>query len=198
MTSRRISAGFTLVEILLVVVILAVAAGIAVPSFSRSFRGAKLRNSVRMVLMAHRSAQSKAVLGQRYVAILFDAVKQTVEVVDQGQLGAKKDAFFGTLGSGAPAGGTMGAVAGGGDPEPSADAGGGTSSGPSSVLVRQLEEGVRILEFRGGNEIDELHFVAYYPNGSCQPYEVRLGDDGERATRIEVDGVTGRAKVVRE
>ena len=74
-----------MLEILLVVVILAIASAVAVPMFARSFKGAKLRNSTRLVMMMHRNAQSKAVLGQRYMAILFDEVKGTLELVDQGQ-----------------------------------------------------------------------------------------------------------------
>ena len=191
MKRRNRQAGFTLVEILMVLVIVGIAAAVAVPSFARSFRGARVRNSTRTILMAHRHAQAKAVLGQRHVAILFDARKHTVEVVEQGQSGAKKDAFFGTVG-GAPAGGVMGAMVSGGaaPPEPEAP--------PASVLARKLEEGVRILAFRGGSEIDEIHYVSYFPNGTSQPYEIRIGDDENRSVRIAVDAVTGRPKVTRD
>jgi len=179
--------GFTLLEILLVVVIMGIAAAVAVPAFSRSFRGAKLRASVRAVLTLHRNAQSKAVLGQRYMAILFDERKGTLEMVDQGQPGRKTDSFFGEVGG--PAAGA-------------ADGGGEASADPKvsmqSVLVRKLEEGVTIRSFRGGQAIEDLYYVSYYPNGMCEAYEIEIGDEENRTARIRVDPVTGKAKVKRE
>lgn len=189
MRGKRLSSGraaFTLIEILLVVVIIGIAAAVGVPAFARSFRGAKLRASTRLVLAMHRNAQTKAVLGQRYAAILFDEVKGTLELVDQGQAGQKKDSFFENVGGG---GGTMGAVASGGE-APGADA-----PAPQSLFVRKLEAGVKILSFKGGRAIDGIDYVSYYPNGMCDAYEIEIGDDENRTARIAVDAITGKAKV---
>lgn len=186
--------GFTLIEILLVAVIVGIASAVAVPMFARSFRGAKLRNSTRTVLMMHRNAQSKAVMGQRYMAVLFDELKGTLEMVDQGQPGVKKDALFGSVGGGAgaaPGGGTGAAAPGG-------EAAGTDAKAPASVLDRKLEDGVKILSFRGGREFDGIHYVSYFPNGMCEAFEVKIGDGENRSARIRVDAVTGKAKVEHE
>lgn len=191
-------AGFTLFEVLLVVVIIGIAAGVAIPMFAQSFRGAKLRNSIRTVLMVHRHARSKAVLGQRYMVVLFDEVKNTVELADQGQPGEKKDSFFDSVGGGAPPGGTMGTVEerpGDLDPVAPAEA---ASALPNSVLTRKLEKDVKILSFDGGREIDGIYFVSYYPNGMCEEYEIRIGDGESGQATIRVDAVTGKARVERD
>ena len=172
-------AAFTLIEIILVVVIIGIASAVAVPTFANSFKGAKLRSSVRTVLSMHRQAQSKAVLGQQYVSLLFDLRKGTVEMVEQSRTDEMKDAFFETLDAAAPA----------------ADSGAAPAGGVSSAVIRKLEDSVAFTAFSGGRDIDDIHYVTYYPNGMCEGYTVSLADADSRRKSVRIDPVTAKAKV---
>ena len=167
-------------EILLVVAIVGVSLAVAVPNLAKSYRGARLRQSGRTVQMMHRQAKAKAVLGQCHAALFFDDVKRTVELVvvdGGGESGVEKDAFFGE-GSGGDGGG-----------------GGEEAVATHSELTKAFEEGVELADFRGGGDVDGVHWVQYYPNGMCQEWKAVLRDDEGRELRIEADPVTGKLTV---
>ncbi len=174
MSSRR---GFTLIEVLMVVVIILIASAIAIPSFTRSFRGAKLRASTRAIVASSRYARSRAVLQQVQAALLFDTELGTMEVVsiDQGDTSKK---FL--------------------NDEPLE----GEEAAPNveSRLKKQLEQDVRIVAISSDDpdgiaEIDGIYWVMYYPNGMCDQYVVELEDDQQKRVRIEVDPLSGKSAV---
>ncbi|MBP1588625.1 MAG: prepilin-type N-terminal cleavage/methylation domain-containing protein [Kiritimatiellae bacterium] len=179
--------GFTLVEILLVVVLIGISMGVAVPIFARSIRGARLRDSGRGILAMHQQAHAKAVLGQCYAALFFDDRLGTVELFTQADTD-RSDVFFDDLG--APVASAGGVAA------PGAPAAGGSSAQPVSETVRKLGDGVRIDRFEGGAEVDGIHYVQYYPNGMCEKWQLLLRDDEGREMSIAADPVTGKAAVV--
>lgn len=166
--------GFTLIELVLVVLIVGLTAAFAIPSFVRSYQGAKLRTSARSVVMAHRFARSVAVLQQKYVAVYYYSEKNKIEVVSM-----------------APESGGTGNL------EPSSNYGA-ESYQVTVELERYLEQGVRILEFeidKDGQIEKEAYWANYYPNGMSDSYGIRLADNLDKTLFIKVDSLSGKAKV---
>ena len=186
--NKAVSA-FTLVEILMVVAIVLISAGVAIPKFVNSYKGAKLRASVRTVIMANRYARSVAVLQQKPAAILFDLARESVEVVSINE-GGDKDYFMDQRSD--PA--TLAHSEGDGLSEEEQS----VSVGIESKLVKVLADGIRIGRFSleaAGQEQDDIYWVSYHPSGMCDRYSLRLEDDRGQAAEIKVDPFTGKAKV---
>lgn len=175
--------GFTLIELLLVVAIALIAAGIAVPLFSRSFQGSQLRAATRQIVMTAKYTRSMAVLKQRYMAVLFDRVSGSIEVVslaDRASL-AGRSRFLSERN------------------QPEDAAPGETAQAPiTSELRRALPADIRIEAFESsgsGQALDDIYWINYYPNGMSDGFEVVLADKAGKRARVRIDGLSGDAKV---
>jgi len=184
-------AGFTLIEILLVVFIVMIASALAVPSFMRAYQGLKLRTAARTVVMAGRYARGAAVLEQKQMALVFYLSSGEIEVVAlEPEAGREAREMF--------LEGRRGGDLWGGKPEESDQSGGGPSYLVKSRLRRKLGEGVRIIGVQseeGGQEYEGVYWVNYYSNGMSDKYSVELGDEHGRRLVISVDPLTGKARV---
>lgn len=172
--------GFTLVELLLVVAIALIAAGIAVPLFSRSFQGSQLRSAARQVVMTAKYARSMSVLRQQYMAILFDKQAGSIEVVsiaDRRALAAR-DRFLD------------------GQAENTAEE---TSAKPIRSEIRKpLPSDIKIASFStraNDRAIEDIYWVNYYPNGMAEGFTLELEDRLGKRARVRIDGISGDAKV---
>jgi Tfp pilus assembly protein FimT len=184
--NQRPAAGFTLLELMLVVVITMLAAAVAIPSFVRSMRGAKLRASTRSVLMCHRYARSMAVLKQTPVAALFDTVKNEIEIVSIKSAADDREKFLDQRGE------RTGVESVDKEGEKQAEV------GIESELIRTLEEGVTISSFESDKAEQQrkgIYWVNYSPNGMCDPYTVTIEDENHHPIIIEAEPLSGRAKV---
>jgi type II secretory pathway pseudopilin PulG len=187
------STGFTLIELLLVIVIMMLAAAMAVPAFVRSYRGAKLRTSARAVVMSHRYARGMAVLKQVDVAVLYDAKKNTIEIVSvtdtvaarhHDQVSEARAQQAEAVANASPDGAAQ--------PAPQ------TAGGVLSELVRPLADGVHISHFESDKveqEKDGIYWVNYYRNGMCDPYSIEIQDEYHKSAVVTVDPLSGKAKV---
>jgi type II secretory pathway pseudopilin PulG len=190
----RVVCGFTIIELLLVVAIMMLTTLLAVPMLARSYRGAKLRTSVRTIVMIHRHARSMAVLGQKQIGVLFDKDQNRVEVasvsatvssddkskfIDQQQITMteseqdKNKADTESVQDEAP---------------PPVD----------SELSRHLAEGVKIMDVESEKKDQEykgIFWVTYYPSGMCDKYTVFLEDSNSKKAEIKIDPLSGKVEV---
>ena len=77
-TFKRRAAGFTLIEVILVLVVVVIIAGIAVPYFAGSYRGIKLRSSSRTINRMARYARSMAIMREETLTVAIN--HETMEI----------------------------------------------------------------------------------------------------------------------
>jgi type II secretion system protein H len=70
--------GFTLIEVMLVVVILLIAAGIVIPKFKGSFKSAQMTDATRSTVRMARYARSLAILKQEPCTLRFETNRLTL------------------------------------------------------------------------------------------------------------------------
>jgi prepilin-type N-terminal cleavage/methylation domain-containing protein len=179
--------GFTLIEILIVVVIAALAATIALPGFVRTMQGSQLRTATRTVLMAHKYARSTSVLRQVPMAILLDSANNELEIVTM-ESGASSDARRGFLDERQAV--ASGLASAGGMPDEE-------KPKISSELLRKFGRDVKIEAFRserGGQKIEDVYFINYHPNGMSDGFELVLSDGSNRRVDIVSDAISGKVE----
>lgn len=191
---RHSPGGFTLVEMLLVIVIIAVVTAVSVPSFVKSMRGNRRRMATRTIVAAGRYARSMAVLHQRPMALTFDLETATITVAGVQNLPKPTDDV---------------------DPEgeePDGDTSPldeplvierdeherpGAGAGVEDTLTRILDQVViEYVEPADGERCLEGECaVVYQSNGRCIPYEVRLVDSAGAGMVIKVDALASALTV---
>ena len=183
-------AGFTLIELMLVVVIVGIASAVVLPRFVHSFKGARLRTAARIVSMSSRYARSTAVLHQQDMALIFYPGRNEVELVSFGQFAGapERDRFLDSRDQRAVAGLLE-------DEESMSPAEEGPPAQIESEMVRELPEGIEIVEVQVNGDILDIEnaYVAnFYANGMCDPFTMFLRDEDEREASVEVDPLSGK------
>jgi prepilin-type N-terminal cleavage/methylation domain-containing protein len=179
---RRPRSGFTLVEVLLVLAILAIVTVIAMPTFVHSIRGNRLRTAARTVAMAGKYARSMALLQQREMTLTFDLDKASLTIAVAGRRESEPEPNAGMAGM--PVGPS---------PLESDPTNRAVIQAEAEVITRTLEQvtiaAVGVGE-QGTMDVSEgACRVVYRSNGLCTPYRVTIVDTYGGSVTIDVDAL---------
>ena len=77
-SQERTKKGFTLIEVILVAVVIAILAGISLPNVAQSVRGAKLKTTANTIERMARYARGMAIIHDQTMAILIDPASKRI------------------------------------------------------------------------------------------------------------------------
>jgi prepilin-type N-terminal cleavage/methylation domain-containing protein len=211
---RHHEAGFTLVEILVVLAIISLLVGLTSPALKAFSEGRRLRTSAESLQSLCLFARDVAITeqedhivvldgpGQRYWLARASALEwgDLAETEGIGALGPEESETA-TTGSTTTSG--AGAAAAGGAGATSTSATEGVSLRASGILgqARRLAQGVSIAEIvvdRGGTAeptTSDMEYIRFYANGTAEPSSVYLVNTEGDGVVLEIPQVAARAGV---
>jgi prepilin-type N-terminal cleavage/methylation domain-containing protein len=177
--------GFTLMEVILVMVLIVVISGISLPYFASSFRGSKLRTSARTINRMAKYANSMAIMREETLTLALNP--DTMEVFLGGYLAAPTNSADGELDQDVLK--RLGFV----DDDESSSPNGGIEK----EVHRFLPDGLTVKDFEkewaeADDEHDELHLVRFFPNGQCEWFKLELADDKGDGVLLEIDPISAK------
>ena len=178
--------GFTLVEVILVVVISLILMGISLPYFSHAYKGTKLRIAARTVSRMARYARSMAIMRETTMTLVLN--EETMEIYLGGEAQASTNAADGKLDQDVLK--RLGYVDGGAS---------GSDPGIEREIHHLLPDGLSVTDFRkeddeDGERYENLDIVHYYPDGQSDAFLLELEDRRGLAVRLESDPISGKIR----
>ena len=166
-------AGFTLIELVIVLAIVGLALAMAAPRVAKNLTGLTLKTESRRVAGMLRTARSLAVNTGRLHTVVFDTRQQRIALIAYPKPAA---ADSDNASAQQP-----------GDDTPPAR----VSHLAESISFSEIRIGSAKLDAQPGEGIYQLTF---FPNGTAQGADIVLSDTKERQYRITVDFMTGTVR----
>ncbi|HOK09792.1 MAG TPA: GspH/FimT family protein [Candidatus Hydrogenedens sp.] len=161
-------AGFTLLELVVVVALLSVLTGLVIPVYNRAMFSLRIRNTTQDITSLIRYAQEKAIAESREFRVLIDEDKGTFRLMRLKSQSIEGDKEF----------------------EPVAPADGGEAL--------QLPETMTISRITAGKDrATGLHYISCFPNGASDHGQLVIETNGSRKQRISIKwtGALGRFEI---
>lgn len=177
-------AGFTLIEVILVAVVITIISGIAFPYFAGSYKGNKLRLSARTISRMARYARSMSIMREEPLTLVLN--HETMEVY-LGEYLKQTDTADGELDQDVLK--RLGFT----------DDGGGSSEtgGIEKEVHKFLPDGLFVKLFdkdrtEEDNQYPNLYMIRFFPNGQCDWFEMELEDNRGIGIHLENDPISGK------
>ncbi|MDF3130727.1 prepilin-type N-terminal cleavage/methylation domain-containing protein [Kiritimatiellaeota bacterium B1221] len=165
------SRGFTLLEILLVVLVIGIATAAFLPVAMKNVESARTRSAVREVIALNRYARARAVLDRRPTAVVYNTGQDKLQLLS---LPAQRDTEGDTL---------FGAASGEED--------GSSASTVEVIRDRNLPKYVRVTEVTGAEKEEDGYFVIYQESGVTFSHQVVISAPNGQKRGIHINGLTG-------
>ena len=165
---RNRGRGFTLLELLVVLVLISLGAAFVLPRVGASMPGLQMRTAARKVAATFRYAVQRAMTEQVVYTVRFNDADGTVRLAaDSATAPIPPDPGF----------------------EP--------AKPPTALEQWQLPEGLRLLFplDREAQTIDDHYVVFFYPGGAGSGGAVRLAGPGDRQMEIQADFITSEITI---
>jgi len=177
----RRRAGFTLLEILIVVLVVGITAALVIPESIKAVNGSRLRSGLEQIISLNRYARSKALLETAPMAVLYHQDTGQIQLL---QLPRRQDiaSDLDQLTPPPRMEGEMEMLSEG-------------TQDLKDLRTVQLPEGISIQNVKGAEQEENTWFILYTAGGMTDPHTVEIHDGGNIPTFITVEGLTGEVRV---
>jgi len=180
-------AGFTLVEVILVLVVIIIISGIGLPYFAGSYRGNKLRTTARTISKMTRYARSMAIMREETLTVALN--HETMEIFLGGNQATAPNEADGELDQD-----VLKRLGYKDDDGKSSETG-----GIEKEIHRFLPDGLSVKNFEKDwaeedDEYQDLYMIRFYPNGQSERFEIEFEDRRGVGIKLENDPISGKIK----
>lgn len=163
--------GFTLLEILLVIMVIGIAAAAFLPVALHTAENARTRSAMREIIALNRYARSRAILDRKPMAVVYQTASDRLQLLS---LPVQRDLEGETLFATAI-------------PSPESD----TDTTVSVLRDRPLPKFVRVRRVEGAEQENDGYFVIYNENGGSVSHTVEVAAPNGDLQQIHINGLTG-------